>query len=253
MMVQKDRVTGAFSRSAKTYDQASQVQEMVAVEVADQALSGALPSNPKILEIGCGTGALTRKLLDRVSDGSFYITDISADMIETCRGNINDPRLTFDVMDGEHPDEDAGTYDLIVSSLAFQWFTELQDGLARLSHLLAPGGRLVFSTLGDETFSEWRAAHHAFGLSSGIPKFNTGAELSSMWPSSGKGCVQERRIERPYADAKAFARALKVIGANTPALGHVPLSPGNFRRIAEHLGDNFTMTYHVLYGEFVKA
>jgi len=252
MNAQKSRIAEAFSRSAHRYEQASQLQAEVATALAHMAVKD-LPEAPRILEIGCGTGGLTRHLLDEISDGTFLITDIAPTMVETCRERCADPRATFAHMDGEHPDLGDGQYDLIVSSLAMQWFADLRGGIAVLSRHLVPGGRLVFSTLGHDTFINWRKAHADLGLKDGTPDYPTPQAVGRMWPKNGQGRVCESRIERPYDNARTFARRLKTIGANTPAAGHRPLSPKAFRQIATYLGDNFTDQYHIIYATFTKA
>ncbi|MBL4614669.1 MAG: methyltransferase [Magnetovibrio sp.] len=253
MNAHKDRIVQAFSKSAQTYDLAAQVQADVASEVAANALRCALPVNPDVLEIGCGTGGLTRRILDGISGGRFLISDISAQMLACCQGNTSDSRASFVRMDGEHPDLGTQSFDLIVSSLAIQWFSDLNAGLERLSQHLKPGGHIVFSTLGEHTFKEWRAAHADLELLDGMPAFLSSAAITLAWPKSGRGEVREKRIQRGYADARTFARTLKTIGANTPAMGHRPLSPKNFRRVSDQLGQNFTNTYHVVFGQFTKV
>lgn len=257
MNADKDRVAQAFSRSAQTYDLAAQVQSDVAAEVAHMVLAAKWPANPDVLEIGCGTGGLTRPLLHGIEGGTFLITDISTQMLAQCRDNVAEPRTTFTPLDGEHPDLATQRFDLIVSSLAFQWFTDLPGGLDRLSRHLKPGGHLIFSTLGEHTFEEWRAAHAALRLSDGMPTFLSSQAIHLAGPEAvrgaGQGVIHEKMIRRRYPDARAFARTLKTIGANTPALGHKPLSPKNFRRVSQHLGQNFISTYHVVFAHFTKA
>ena len=72
--------------------------------------------------------------------------------------------MRYAALDGEHPDALPGGYDLICSSLAVQWFGDLNAGLGRLAALLAPGGHLAIATLAEDTFAEWRAAHARAGL-----------------------------------------------------------------------------------------
>ena len=156
-------------------------------------------------------------------------------------------------MDGERPELEGRQFDLIVSSLAVQWFADLRAGLAALAQLLKPGGRLLFSTLGNETFANWRAAHEALGLQDGTRNYPDLSEIEALMPSGGVVKLSEERIERDYDDARVFARRLKTIGANTPASGHKPLSPKDFRRISAHLGENFTDHYHIIYASLIKS
>lgn len=250
MPIRKEIIARAFSGGARSYDKAAQLQQEVAPLVAELALIPTLPSHPNILEIGCGTGGLTKYLLDKVDGGDFLITDISDGMIEQCQRNLTDPRMRFKQMDGENPDLGSQKFDLIVSSLTVQWFQNLEQGLHRLINHLAPDGRLVISTLGEQTFTEWRKAHDDLGLASGIPDFIPATALAMIWPDAHHGQVEEQLITRAFPDAHSFARMLKAIGANTPIDGHRPLTPGSFRKLSQKLGRNFDVTYHVLFGSY---
>ena len=252
MNAQKSQIVDAFSKSADSYEQASQVQALVAAEIADKALSG-LANDPDVLEIGCGTGGLTRHLLTGVKGGRFLITDIAPNMVEKCKTQCEDPRVEYLCMDGERPSLDGRQFDLIVSSLAVQWFADLKSGLAELAALLKPGGRLLFSTLGQDTFANWRAAHAALNLQDGTRRYPELAEIKATMPEGGKVEISEAHIVRDYDDARVFARRLKTIGANTPSSGHKPLTPKDFRRISAHLGENFTDNYHIVYACFTKS
>jgi malonyl-CoA O-methyltransferase len=170
-------------------------------------------------------------------------------MLERCRARIGDgPR--YQVVDGERPRGLVGPFDLIASSLAFQWFVDLQGGLDRLGDLLAPGGRMMFATLGEKTFIEWRDAHAALGLACGTPEYPSVAGFP--WPAEGSHRMDEELVRQPYADGHDFVKTLKALGAGEPAPGHRPLSAGAFRRLLHSLDDGFTATYHVLYGEITR-
>lgn len=254
----KERIAEAFSRSAQSYDQSAQTQDQVAAHVAAMVLSFNIQKDSQVLEIGCGTGALTRRLLAGIEGGSFFITDIAPDMLAMCQRAHADPRARFACLDGEHLDLggqglEGQKFDLIVSSLAVQWFGDLQAALERLAAHLNPGGRLVFSTLGDKTFANWRAAHAQLGLRAGMSGFVAPTELTRMWPKTGRGEVTELMLPRRYEDALAFARALKDIGAHTPVPDHQPLGAKDFRRVSAQLGAGFTDSYHIVFGLFTKS
>src|SRR3546814_19422510 len=74
-------------------------------------------------------------------------------------------------MDGEWPCFEGQWFDLIISSLAFQWFDNLTGALERLYALLRPGGSILFSTMAARSFAEWRAVHERFGLTAGTPHY----------------------------------------------------------------------------------
>lgn len=245
----KRRIAAAFSGASHRYEQAAAVQRVVAQRLAGRVLADA-PSPADIVEIGCGTGLLTKTLLRGIPGGRWLVTDLSSEMVEYCQSSIADPRVRFRRMDGETPDLPPGSCDLLVSSLAFQWFADLPDALDRLSRCLKPGGRLMFATLGVDTFAEWRAAHAALGLPCGARPFPDAATLDGAWPTSGVGTVTEERLVTSYGDAREFLKAVKDIGAGVPAPGHRPLPASAFRRVLEVFAGGCDATYHILYGSY---
>lgn len=245
----KDRIAKAFSASALGYDAAADVQWLVANRLAEKIENARIPPKARILEIGCGTGFLSARLIEAFPQGDLTLTDIAPSMLERCRARVGDgPR--YKVLDGERPEAlGEERFDLIASSLALQWFVDLPGGLARLAGLLAPGGRMMFATLGQQTFAEWRAAHAALGLHCGTPEYPAAAAFP--WPSGFAHRVEEDLVSHAYADGTDFVRSLKALGAGEPAPGHRPLSAGHFRRLLASLDGGFIVAYHLLYGEIL--
>ena len=107
---------------------------------------------------------LTRLLLNRLPPGARLLaSDLSPAMVEQAKSGLSDPRLEFAVMDAEAPSLAPASFDLVVSSLAAQWFEDLPATLNRLVGLLKPEGTLLLGTLGSGTFSQWRGAHADWG------------------------------------------------------------------------------------------
>ncbi len=228
----RQQIGRAFSQ-ARDYDRHAQVQRRVARALAGQIAGLDLPASPRILEIGCGTGFLTEALAERGIGGDWLVTDLAPAMVERCRRRIGaQPGWRFAVLDGEYGEPEAGErFDLICSSLAMQWFDDLEAATARMLGWLAPGGQLVFTTLAAGTFAEWRAAHAAEGLSPGTPDLPTAAQLAAIQQSLQCGPPRVDRHAETYCDARTFLRALKAIGASTASSGHRPLPPEAMRRV----------------------
>lgn len=223
------RIDAAFS-GAEGYDRFAAVQARVAQRLAGRIAALDLPDGPRVLEVGCGTGFLTEALIERGIGGPWLITDLSAQMIARCRARVGDaPERRFAVLDGEYGARPEGApFDLIVSNLTFQWFDDQAAAATRLVEWLAPGGRLIFTTLAANTFAEWRAAHAAQGLVAGTLPFASVAELGMM-PLGSETTVEHER--ETYGSAREFLHALKAIGAGTAAARHRPLGVGALRRV----------------------
>jgi malonyl-CoA O-methyltransferase len=218
------RVAAAFDR-AEAYDQHAEVQRRVAAALAERVAQLPLPPRPRVLEIGCGTGLLGLELIDRLPGAAWTMTDIAPAMVARAHerfGSRSDIR--FGVMDGERPH--GGPFDLIVSSLALQWFVDLPAGVARLRALLAPGGWLAFTTLADGTFAEWREAHA--GLPAATPAFARAEDLAAL----GLEVSVYQELIR-HGSARAFLQGVKALGAGTPRADHRPLRPAELRGVLD--------------------
>lgn len=242
-------IAQSFGRAAASYDTHSAPQRHAAQRLAELIACEALPTHPRVLEIGCGTGHLTQLLACRVAGADFLCSDIAPAMVATCRARL--PDLHYVVMDGERPAVAAG-FDLVCANLAAQWFRDLPAALARLAALLAPGGLLAISTLGAESFREWRAVHAALGLAAGTPPFVDAATLRAAFPAGALTLDAEIYVDSADA-ALDLPRRLRAIGAATPAPGHRPLAAGQLRRVLRALGPQPALTYQLFYARFRKT
>lgn len=132
-----------FDGVARLYDATRQGYP---TEIVDAIFTtAAIGRGAAVLEIGCGTGQLTRQLAGRALN--LTAIDIGAAMTETARRNVADPKARFQVCSFEDF-TGSGPFDLIVSATAFHWI-DPAIGLAKAARLLRPGGWLALLTTGE--------------------------------------------------------------------------------------------------------
>lgn len=249
----KARIEAAFGAAADRYDDHAGIQRAVAATVADLAGQRRPGSGTHILEIGCGTGFLTREIGTRWPGAELVATDLAPAMIgRAALGGL--VAGTFLPMDGERPWFEGEWFDLILSSLAFQWFDDLPGAIRRLVALLRPGGSLIFSTMGADSFSRWRAAHDAHGLPCGVPVYPSLADLRSMLEGFEDAfAFDEADMPIDCQGARGLVDHLKGIGAVVPTQGRSPLNIRELRSVmAAFDAQGGRDSYHVLFGRVTR-
>lgn len=101
-------------------------------------------TDKQVLDLGCGYGW---HCLYAAQNGARRVVgvDISKKMLEKAREQCFDERIEYvcaPIEDIEYP---AGTFDIILSSLAFHYVADFAGTANKISAMLKPGGRLVFS------------------------------------------------------------------------------------------------------------
>jgi ubiquinone/menaquinone biosynthesis C-methylase UbiE len=132
--------------------------------------------------------------------------------------STNQQQVLFLAADAEHLSAEAqvknATFALIASSFTFQWFSDFQSSIQRLTELLRPGGALYFAFPVRGTFKEWRRAAIKAELPFTANSFPTRVDLASI--SRASRCrldFEEVILIDRFPDSSAFFTALKELGA----------------------------------------
>ncbi|HSI79607.1 MAG TPA: methyltransferase domain-containing protein [Solirubrobacterales bacterium] len=144
---------------ADTYDRVSDPQEEWGLEVLARL---ELDGGEAVLDAGCGTGRVTRHLLERLPSGRVIGVDASRSMIERARENLADfgDRVDLRVADLRTLELERPV-DAIFSNATFHWILDHETLFSRLHATLRPGGALEAQCGGEGNVAEWKRAIEA--------------------------------------------------------------------------------------------
>ncbi|REC59206.1 trans-aconitate methyltransferase [Chryseobacterium pennae] len=95
-----------------------------------------------VIDLGCGTGELTSKLLDYLEDSKVLGIDSSEEMLEKA-AQFKTSRLNFEKRSIEEQLHLGDTYDLIISNAAIQWCSNHKELFPRIISKIKEGGQLA--------------------------------------------------------------------------------------------------------------
>jgi malonyl-CoA O-methyltransferase len=236
-MTRTHRIAGRFDAAASTYEHATPIQRQIADALADEIEAENLPAGGRVLELGCGAGYLTRRLVPTLAPSLWIAGDLAPAMLAALRRRQNHPAVSTVLMDAQAPALAPG-FDLVCSSLTLQWLADPAAVTVRWRDLLAPGGLLAYATLVKGSFAEWRAALAAAGAPEPEPAFPSLAELRAWTPAAR---VRTLTLVERHEDSLGFLRAARAAGVDA-GLGR-PLHAGTMRhalRALDHAGARIT-------------
>lgn len=232
----KQQVAHQFSRAAKSYDQAADIQALAVkklIEALQTNISDQL--NGHWLDIGCGTGAAFKSLLDL---GIEQITglDLSEGMLNQAALQhaelIENNRVTLTLADAdqlpfssakpltaENPNQTtAGHRDRIkgiFSSLMLQWSEDPSTTLGEWHRVLDSQGYLAVATLLPGTHQEIETTWKAIDNYRHVNEFTSQEVLHQALNKNGFHIVFEHTETHRhlYPDVMTLLRGLKSIGA----------------------------------------
>jgi trans-aconitate 2-methyltransferase len=200
---------------ASAYDRVSDIQEdwaRAAIERLD------LQGVETVLDAGCGSGRVTRLLLDRLPRGRVIGVDASPSMIESAREALPDRTefIVSDLLDLELAEE----VDALFSNATFHWILDHRHLFERLHAALRPGGQLEAQCGGIGNLDEFlnslenvngdeRFAPYVRGISS-TWNFASPGDTELRLQAAGfdqERCWLEERLEKPR-EPREFLRCV---------------------------------------------
>ncbi len=255
----KRRIAQSFSQAAANYDKFALVQKKSLITLAGLLpQAGKLPEGP-VLEIGCGTGGLSRKLSAAFPDFPLIFTDMAQGMIQQCRRNlassVHSPPPAWLIMDGEAIA--ARNCALIISSLTMQWFNNPVSAIEEAREKLRDGGMILFSYIGAESCPQWRQICAELQLPCTMNPLPDNQHLLPLLDGRFKDIdIWSENIDLEYETVPDFFYSLKRTGAATQIRG-LRLNSAEMRKLLQGwqlklAGRPLIMTYNIQYLRAVR-
>lgn len=191
----------------------------------------AVPPGGRWLDVGCGTGALTRAIIERAAPGAMHGIDSSTGFVAYARAAINDRRACFAVADAQILPDANDRYDAAVSGLALNFVPQPNRALAEMARVTRPGGTVAAYVWdyadGMQLIRQfWDAAialdpaARAFDEAGRFPLCQPGP-LATLFREAGLRAIETRPIDAPtpFRDFDDFWSPF--LGGQGPAPGYV--------------------------------
>ena len=208
----RKKIAASFSKAAKSYDAAADVQKIIAQHLLDF-----IPKTNEltVLDAGCGTGFWTQRLAEKAE--RVIGLDLAQGMLAFAQQHHAADNIYFCGGDLEHLPLADNSIDVVYSSLAVQWCDSLSVLLAEWHRVLKPGGQICLATLGPKTLYELRESFQAADDLPHVNQFIAADVLCEQINQSALSLLQlknEKTVMR-YDTMRDLMGDLKSIGAQT--------------------------------------
>jgi malonyl-CoA O-methyltransferase len=209
--IDKEKVKKRFGRSIFSYNEEALVQKSIARELMLKITDIEKATYPRVLEIGCGTGFLTRELLQCYRPQYYVINDL----VDTMQGEVEQIARIHEFTRWSFIPGDAeklifpGTFDLVVSASTIQWFQDTAVFFHSISRSMSRGSILAFSTFGTDNFKEIRTLHSAY-LNYPLPE----ELISWLSPTFHVLHCSEKIVSRCFETPRDVLRHIRHTGVN---------------------------------------
>jgi malonyl-CoA O-methyltransferase len=221
-VVDKALLARRFARAAPAYELHARVQEQAADALVEAARRRAGQRVPRrLLDVGCGTGLLTARLLDAWPGAAALALDLAEGMVAVAARRLAGRAVRFTVRDivVGFPDE---RFDLAASSMALQWVHDPGAVLRGAAGRLAGGGLLALAVPVAGTLPELRAAYAGAAAELGLAAWRhpgLAFHEAARWEAWTRAAfrdveVREEVVVEHHPGARAVLEAIRGVGGN---------------------------------------
>jgi malonyl-CoA O-methyltransferase len=214
------KTRSGFDRAAKTYDAAALVQREIGDRLVER-LDYVRLVPKRVLDLGCGTGGITKPLLARYPEADIVGVDLALAMVEQTKQLASSSRLTGVCADVQFLPFQDDCAELLISNLMLQWCNDLVAVFQECARVLRPKGLFTFATFGPDTLYELR---NSWGQVDGYTHASRFVDMHDVGDALLAAGFHDPVMDRDvitvtYPAVKGLLQDLKAIGANNATLG----------------------------------
>ncbi|SMB82136.1 malonyl-CoA O-methyltransferase [Pasteurella testudinis DSM 23072] len=147
---EKLRIQRCFAKALPSYDQQARAQAQINRRLCQMLAQNGRLQFERVLEIGCGSGGLTRLLAQQLSAQShkvrsWQLNDLNPLALQQAQAWLTTETVQLLAGDAEYLTLDQPV-DLLASASTVQWFSQPQRFIRLAEQALKPQGLLLFST-----------------------------------------------------------------------------------------------------------
>ena len=200
MKTQQESISKSESAVRQEYDRLASIYDRRWQNYINKSLSFLLDfadisSEAKLLDLACGTGELTRLLLEQNPQQQITGVDISESMLEIARKKLDThPSVSFYCASVTSLPFDNDSFDLVICANAFHYFASPQLALIEMKRVLKPKGEILIL---DWCRDYWvlKLLHPAFKfIDPAYQRCYTQAELDRLLNAAGFNVEKDSKV-----------------------------------------------------------
>lgn len=236
--IDKDLTARRFAKQSMGYEAAAEAQRIIADDLFKLAKDvGALPAHGKVIEVGAGTGLLSRKLATLTAHQDLEFWDIVPVLSIYTLGKVS--RGDAELLIRRSPDNSTS---LIISASTLQWFNSPGAFLRDCARVLQTDGMIIIGTFGPDNIKEIKEA--------------TGLSLPGIRQQDWSKLIGDRLTLKEYhtkeitlhfAEPIDIFRHLKYTGVNSLGGNNTSILRKALKALQPAADGTYTITYQPVY------
>jgi len=242
-------VRKAFNKASNAYDDNAFLQKEIATRL-DSKLDIITSNSDVVLDLGAGTGLLTKKLINRFPKSQILCLDFAQNSLK----NNNSKNKVC--ANANHLPFADNSVDIVISSLMMQWCDDLNQLFCEIHRVLKNDGLFLFSTFGPDTLKELKKSWSVVDDQTHVNTFTDMHDIGDQLLTNGflSPVMEMEKITLTYQTVTDLLRDLKAIGAQSVGQRSKSLTGKDKFQLMVKMYESYRAdgklpaTYEVIYG-----